>query len=122
MNAISDNEFTRKWRSLRKSLEKPEGILLISAHWYTDGTKVNNKEAPRRIYDMYGFPEEFYEYRYEAKGSLRLAERVMEITEEMVEVDNFWGIDHGGWSVLGHLFSKADIPVVQLSIDRGKNL
>ena len=71
---------------------------------------------------MYGFPEEFYEYRYEAKGSLRLIERVMEITEGMVEVDNSRGIDHGGWSVLAHLFPKADIPVIQRSIDRGKNL
>ena len=59
MNATSDNEFTSKWRSLGKALEKPEGILLISAHWYTDGIKANNEEAPRRIYDMYGFPEEF---------------------------------------------------------------
>ena len=122
MNAIEDNQYSRSWTELGKKLESPKAILSVSAHWFTRGTKVNASKTPAMIYDMYGFPEEFYEYRYEAKGSLRLAERVMEITEEMVEVDNFWGIDHGGWSVLGHLFSKADIPVVQLSIDRGKNL
>jgi 4,5-DOPA dioxygenase extradiol len=118
MNAIEDNEFTDKWASIGKSLPRPEAILSISAHWFTDGVRICDEEHPKQIYDMYGFPRELYELKYPAQGAPELAHATKSLLNEVVSVDNSWGIDHGTWSVLCRMYPEADIPVYQLSIDR----
>ena len=120
MNAIEDNEFSLTWEKIAKEIPKPEAILSVSAHWYTDGTRVNDSEEPRMVYDMYGFPEELYQVQYPVKGAAKLARYTKELIEKDikdVDIDN-WGIDHGTWSVLCRMYPEADIPVFQLSIDR----
>jgi 4,5-DOPA dioxygenase extradiol len=117
MNAIEDNEFSQTWKSLGKNLPRPKAILAISAHWYVEGTKTSDQSNPRMIYDMYGFPEELYELKYPVIGSADLASQLKNTLGERVSIDNGWGIDHGTWSVLCHMYPEADIPVVQLSID-----
>lgn len=117
MNAIEDNEFSQTWKLLGKRLPKPKAILAVSAHWYSEGTKTSDVENPRMIYDMYGFPEKLYEMRYPVSGSPELAGQLKESLGELVSIDNRWGIDHGTWSVLCHMYPNADIPVVQLSVD-----
>ncbi len=118
MNAIEDNIFTTTWTEIGLSLPRPKAILSISAHWYTDRTQVNDENHPATIYDMYGFPDELYRITYPAPGSPELAMDVKQLIGDLVTVDNSWGLDHGTWSVLNKLYPKADIPVVQLSIDR----
>ncbi len=118
MNAIEDNEFTRIWVSIGENLPKPKAILSISAHWYTDGVRICDELHPKQIYDMYGFPRELYELKYPTLGSPEFAHITMDVLHREVTIDNSWGIDHGTWSVLCHMFPKADIPVYQLSIDR----
>lgn len=117
MNAIEDNEFTQIWKSLGKRLPRPKAILAISAHWYSEGTRTSDVENPRMIYDMYGFPEELYAMKYPVMGSAELASQLIVSLGKLVTTDNQWGIDHGTWSVLCHMYPEADIPVVQLSID-----
>lgn len=117
MNAIEDNLYSRKWIELGKQLVRPSAVLCISAHWFTQGTRVNDSANPRQIYDMYGFPEELYKVRYPAPGSPFFAHRVLEQLGESVSTDNSWGLDHGTWSVLRRVFPDADIPVFQLSVD-----
>ncbi len=118
LNAIEENAYTREWRKLAESIPKPKAILSVSAHWYARGSKVNSLDEPKQIYDMYGFPQELYDLVYPAKGSPVLAKRVQELLPGKVETDNSWGIDHGTWSVLVKMYPHADIPVVQLSVDR----
>ena len=119
MNAIENNEFTESWRELGKLLPRPKAILAISAHWFTAGTRISASENPKPVYDMYGFPKELYDITYNAPGSPTLAAAVSELlTDVSVKVDDSWGIDHGTWSVLHIMYPEADIPVVQLSIDR----
>jgi 4,5-DOPA dioxygenase extradiol len=96
---------------------KPKAILAISAHWYTDGTFVQRAEIPKQVYDMYGFPEELYQVKYPVKGYRELTEEVENLLGKCVTVNDGWGIDHGTWTVLVHMFPKADIPVVQLSVN-----
>ena len=117
MNAIEDNEYTRSWRSIAERIPKPEVILSISAHWFTKGTKVMNQEKPKTIYDMYGFPKELYEVIYNSQGSPGIAKVSKELISKETEYDNSWGIDHGTWSVLVHMYPDRDIPVFQISID-----
>lgn len=117
MNAVEDNDFTRNWTDIGKKLPRPKAILAISAHWYTNGTRVQEEETPRMVYDMYGFPEELYQIVYPAKGSTEYARKVQNYLRDRVQVDNSWGIDHGTWSVLTRMFPNADIPVIQLSVD-----
>jgi 4,5-DOPA dioxygenase extradiol len=116
MNAIEDNEFSRAWRALGEALPRPKAILSVSAHWYVAGTRVNGQARPRQVYDMYGFPQPLYRLKYEAPGAPELAARVRTLLPEAVQ-DDRWGIDHGSWSVLVHMFPGADVPVTQLSVD-----
>jgi 4,5-DOPA dioxygenase extradiol len=121
MNAITENEFTRGWQHVGKSLPKPNAVLCISAHWETNGTSVTAMEKPKTIHDFGGFPKELYEVQYPAPGSPELAEETKHaVTRTSVELDHKWGLDHGCWSVIKHLFPKADVPIVQMSLDGGK--
>ncbi len=118
MNAIEDNEFSQAWTEARKSLPPPQAILCISAHWQTRGTKVTAMEKPGTIHDFHGFPPELYAADYPAPGSPGLARRVRSVLKQSpVLLDMNWGLDHGTWSVLKRLFPRADVPVVQLSLD-----
>lgn len=117
MNAIEDNEYVRTWKEIAKKIPKPEAILCISAHWVTSGTRINDQENPKIVYDMYGFPQELYNVKYDANGSNRLAHETISYINRAVKIDNSWGIDHGVWSVLCNMYPEADIPIYQLSID-----
>lgn len=117
MNAIEDNAFSKKWMELGKQLERPKAILSVSAHWFTQGTRVADAETNRTIYDMYGFPDELYRVAYPAPGAPETARRAMALISRKTQVDNTWGLDHGTWSVLRRIFPKADVPVFQLSVD-----
>ncbi len=117
MNAIENNVFTQGWKALAKPLPTPKGILMVSAHWFTNSLCSTNVSQPKMVYDMYGFPEELYRIQYPVQGSPELAQRLQTLLGQQLSIDNTWGLDHGAWSVLVHLFPKADIPVVQLSVN-----
>jgi len=118
LNALHTNDWTRAWSALGRALPRPRAVLAISAHWYIEGTAVTAMTAPRTIHDFGGFPRELYEVHYAAPGDPALARRVEQLLAPMaVCADESWGLDHGTWSVLRHVFPDADIPVVQLSID-----
>jgi 4,5-DOPA dioxygenase extradiol len=118
MNVIEDNEFSRAWDAAGKALPKPKAIICISAHWVTRGTLVTAMDRPRTIYDFYGFPPQMYEIRYDAPGAPDLAEQVRRIIKNTeVKPDLNWGLDHGTWTVLKRMFPKADVPVIQMSLD-----
>ena len=118
MNAIEEGKYTDGWRAAAQKLPKPRAILSVSAHWYTNGSKVCDLAQPKVVYDMYGFPKELYEVNYAAPGDPALAHRVMELAGPSVTVDNSWGLDHGTWAVLHRMYPDHGIPVVQLSVDR----
>ncbi len=121
MNAIEENQFVTGFREMAKTLPKPNAILCVSAHWFTQGTKVTAMEMPKTIHDFGGFPKELFEVQYPAKGNIALAKETKELLNPVfVELDEKWGLDHGAWSVIKHLYPNADIPVVQLSIDYTK--
>jgi 4,5-DOPA dioxygenase extradiol len=121
MNAIEENEFSKAWKEVGEQLPTPEMILCISAHWETEGTFVTAINEPRTIYDFYGFPDELFKVKYPASGSAKGAALVQKIIDQTnVELDYDWGLDHGCWSVLCRMFPKANIPIVQLSLDRTK--
>ncbi len=118
MNAVEDNQFSREWARVGKELPNPKAILCISAHWETWGVKVTNMEKPRTIHDFGGFPPDLYAVEYPAPGSKWLAQEVCSTVKSVgVALDKDWGLDHGCWSVISRMFPKADIPVVQLSLD-----
>lgn len=118
MNALLDNTYTKGWVSIGKSVPRPTAILCVSAHWYSPGTAVTAMPVPLTIHDFGGFPRELSQVEYRAPGRPELAARVKNLLSPLpVQLDLDWGLDHGTWSVLGHVFPEADIPVVQLSID-----
>ena len=118
MNAIEENEFVTGFRNIAKTIPTPTAILCISAHWYTKGTKVTAMKMPQTIHDFGGFPKELFEVQYPAKGSPELALLTKElILPTEVELNHDWGLDHGAWSVIKHLYPEANIPVIQMSID-----
>ena len=121
MNAIEENEFVAGFRNVAKTLPKPTAIICVSAHWFTNGTKVTAMKMPQTVHDFGGFPKALYEVQYPAKGNPELAEVTKDLLlPTIVELDEKWGLDHGAWSVLKHLYPNADIPVIQLSIDYTK--
>lgn len=118
MNAIEENEFVHKWRVLGSSLPRPRAILCVSAHWETRGTFVTAMEKPKTIHDFGGFPKALYEVQYPAPGSPELAKEAKQIIKKTeAGLDDQWGLDHGCWSVVKNMYPKADIPVIQLSLD-----
>ncbi|MBX3289226.1 MAG: 4,5-DOPA dioxygenase extradiol [Acidobacteria bacterium] len=123
MNALGDNAYTRGWNEIGRSMQKPDAILCVSAHWYIPAVAVTAMESPRTIHDFGGFPQKLYEVQYPAPGSPALADRVADLLKEKVDVvrdDRRWGLDHGTWSVLCHVFPDADIPVIQLSLNENE--
>jgi 4,5-DOPA dioxygenase extradiol len=121
MNAIEDNVYAAAWREAAAAIPRPEAILCISAHWETEGCFVTAMDHPKTIHDFYGFPDALYQVQYPAPGSRSLAERVRSLVSSCaVRLDDSysWGLDHGAWSVLRCMYPGADIPVVQLSLDR----
>ncbi|PNQ72579.1 4,5-DOPA dioxygenase extradiol [Hanstruepera neustonica] len=121
MNAIEENEFVQGFRNIEKDIQKPNAIVCISAHWETRGTFVTAMQQPRTIHDFGGFPQALFDVQYPAPGSPELAKETKDlITSTEVGLDDNWGLDHGAWSVIKHLYPDADIPVIQMSIDYTK--
>lgn len=118
MNAIQDNAYTRSLSSLGEKLPVPEAILCVSAHWMTRGTWITHMEKPKTIHDFYGFPQPLFDIQYPAPGSPDIAKLVQkEVNEPKIQLNEDWGLDHGTWAVLKFLYPKANIPVMQLSLD-----
>lgn len=122
MNAVEENDFTRGWQKSIENISKPKAIIVISAHWETRGTFVTAMEKPRTIHDFYGFPQTLFDVQYSANGSLGAANLIAENANgKLIELDENWGLDHGAWSVLVHMFPNAEIPVLQLSLDYNRS-
>lgn len=120
MNAIEDNEFVREFKKLGKELQTPKAILCISAHWETSGTYVTAMQNPKTIHDFGGFPQALFDVEYPAPGNPELAKDIKDMIDSPIHLDDKWGLDHGSWSVIKHLYPEANIPVLQLSLDYNK--
>jgi len=122
MNGIEDNEFSAKWATIANDIPQPAAVLVVSAHWFTRGTHITAMDFPKTIHDFGGFPQALFDVAYPAPGSPALAKETAElITGAGVELDHDWGLDHGAWTVVRHMYPGADIPVLQLSIDYTKD-
>jgi len=118
MNAIEENEFVAGFRNVGKGITKPTAIVCISAHWETKGTYITAMPSPRTIHDFWGFPQALFDVQYPAPGNPELAKNIQAMVKKNhVELDESWGLDHGAWSVIKHLYPNADVPVIQLSLD-----
>lgn len=118
MNALAQNTYTEAWATLGREIPRPKAILCFSAHWYVPGTGITISTSPRTIHDFGGFPPELYQVQYPAPGDPELARRVQKLLAPLpVTLDESWGLDHGTWSVMCHVYPKAEIPIIQLSID-----
>jgi len=121
MNAVQDSVWSRAWSAWGRRLPRPRAVLSVSAHWYLPGTAATAMVQPRTIHDFGGFPQDLYQVQYPAPGDPQLARRVQQLLAPLeVRLDTSWGLDHGTWSVLRHVYPEADIPVVQLSIDENR--
>jgi 4,5-DOPA dioxygenase extradiol len=121
MNAVEENEFVKGFRNIATDIPKPKAILCISAHWFTQGTFITAMPAPKTIHDFSGFPDELFKVQYPAPGNPDMAKETAALVKSTtVGFDQSWGLDHGAWSVIKHLYPKADIPVIQFSIDYTK--
>lgn len=122
MNGIEDNDFSKRWSSIAKQIRTPKAVLVISAHWFTNGTKITAMDFPATIHDFGGFPKALFEVQYPAPGNSNLAlETSQLIHSTKIELNHDWGLDHGTWTIVRHMYPKADIPVLQLSIDYTKD-
>ena len=121
MNGIEDNQFSRRWRKMAEEIPTPSAVLVISAHWLSNGTKITAMDFPKPIHDFGGFPQALFDVQYPAPGDRQVAEDTASlITSTKVELDHDWGLDHGAWTVIRHMYPEADVPVLQLSIDYNK--
>ena len=121
MNGIEDNEFSQRWKAMAKEIPVPKAVLVISAHWLSKGTRITAMDFPKTIHDFGGFPEELFNVQYPAPGDAQLASETKSMIKSTeVELDHDWGLDHGAWTVIRHMYPDANIPVLQLSIDYTK--
>ncbi|MGZ3939531.1 MAG: 4,5-DOPA-extradiol-dioxygenase [Flavisolibacter sp.] len=121
MNGIEDNEFSQRWKAMAKEIPVPKAVLVISAHWLSKGTRITAMDFPKTIHDFGGFPEELFNVQYPAPGDAQLASETKSLIKSTeVELDHDWGLDHGAWTVIRHMYPDANIPVLQLSIDYTK--
>ncbi len=123
MNGIEDNEFSQTWSAMAGSIPIPKAVIVISAHWLTNGTRITAMPFPKTIHDFGGFPESLYQVQYPVRGNPSLAQEVKELVKNaVVELNHDWGLDHGAWTVVRHMYPDASIPVLQISIDYTKNM
>jgi 4,5-DOPA dioxygenase extradiol len=121
MNGIEDTEFSRRWTQMAKEIPTPKAVLVVSAHWFTKGTLITAMDFPKTIHDFGGFPQELFDVQYKAPGNPLLAKETVDLLHSAhVELDHDWGLDHGTWTVIRHMYPEANIPVLQLSIDYTK--
>lgn len=121
MNGIEDNEFSRRWAQTALEIPRPKAVLVVSAHWLSNGTRITAMDFPRTIHDFGGFPQALFDVQYPAPGSPAIAKETADILHSIhAELDHDWGLDHGAWSVVRNMYPDADIPVLQLSIDYNK--
>ncbi|MRS64655.1 4,5-DOPA dioxygenase extradiol [Larkinella terrae] len=121
MNGIQDNEFSRRWKTMAKEIPTPSAVLVVSAHWFTRGTKITAMNFPKTIHDFGGFPQALFDVQYPAPGNPVLAKETVSLLHSaQVELDHDWGLDHGTWTIVRHMYPDAKIPVLQLSIDYTK--
>ncbi len=121
MNGIEDNEFSARWKKMAKEIPAPKAVLVVSAHWLSSGTRITAMDFPKTIHDFGGFPQELFEVQYPAPGNPAIAAETKKLVKmTSIEEDHDWGLDHGTWTIVRHMYPEADIPVLQLSIDRNK--